>query len=106
MMREKYESLALHDLKEIAKARGMKGISAMKKAELVEAMLALDEKEASEKKGKEKEKEREKEREKEKAAPESAAVREPSGEYRESDGDRENRRPRPAGRYQDRYNSP
>ena len=50
MMREKYESLALHDLKEIAKARGMKGISAMKKAELVEAMLALDEKEASEKK--------------------------------------------------------
>ena len=65
-MREKYESLALHDLKEIAKARGMKGISAMKKAELVEAMLALDEKEASEKKGKEKEKEREKEREKEK----------------------------------------
>ena len=104
MMREKYESLALHDLKEIAKARGMKGISAMKKAELVEAMLALDEKEASEKKGKEKEKEKEKEREK--AAPESAAVREPSGEYRESDGDRENRRPRPAGRYQDRYNSP
>ncbi|MDD3368521.1 MAG: transcription termination factor Rho [Lachnospiraceae bacterium] len=44
MMREKYESLALADLKEIAKARGMKGTSTMKKAELVEAMLAQDEK--------------------------------------------------------------
>ena len=43
-MREKYESLALADLKEIAKARGIKGVSAMKKAEVVEAMLAEDEK--------------------------------------------------------------
>ncbi len=31
-MREKYESLALADLKEIAKARGLKGISTMKKS--------------------------------------------------------------------------
>ena len=38
-MREKYESLALTDLKEIAKARGIKGVSAMKKSEVVEAML-------------------------------------------------------------------
>lgn len=44
-MREKYESLALADLKEIAKARGIKGISAMKKAEMVERMLSEDEKE-------------------------------------------------------------
>ena len=43
-MREKYESLALADLKEIAKARGIKGVSTMKKAEVVEAMLAEDEK--------------------------------------------------------------
>ncbi|MED9905313.1 MAG: transcription termination factor Rho [Lachnospiraceae bacterium] len=43
-MREKYESLALADLKEIAKARGIKGVSAMKKAEVVEAMLVQDEK--------------------------------------------------------------
>lgn len=43
-MREKYESLALADLKAIAKARGIKGASAMKKADLVEAMLAEDEK--------------------------------------------------------------
>lgn len=44
-MREKYESLALVDLKEIAKVRGIKGVSTMKKAEVVEAMLALDEQE-------------------------------------------------------------
>ena len=42
-MREKYESLSLTVLKELAKARGMKGISAMKKSDLVEAMLAQDE---------------------------------------------------------------
>ncbi|MCM1541201.1 MAG: transcription termination factor Rho [Blautia sp.] len=42
-MKEKYESLALVQLKELAKVRGLKGTSAMKKAELVEAMLAEDE---------------------------------------------------------------
>ena len=47
-MREKYESLALADLKEIAKARGIKGTSAMKKADLVEAMLREDEKDKAE----------------------------------------------------------
>ena len=44
-MREKYESLALIDLKAIAKSRGIKGTSTMKKAEVVEAMLQLDEEE-------------------------------------------------------------
>ena len=51
-MREKYESLALVQLRELAKARGLKGTSSMKKAELVEAMLAEDdrlEKESAEK---------------------------------------------------------
>ena len=47
-MREKYESLALADLKEIAKLRGIKGVSTMKKAELVEAMLKEDEKDKQE----------------------------------------------------------
>ncbi len=47
-MREKYESLALVDLKAVAKARGLRGISAMKKDELVEAMLAADEKDKAE----------------------------------------------------------
>lgn len=45
-MREKYESLSLTVLKDLAKARGMKGISAMKKGALIEAMVAQDEKEA------------------------------------------------------------
>lgn len=43
-MREKYESLALAELKEIAKARGMKGISGMKKSDLIQMMLQEDEK--------------------------------------------------------------
>ncbi|HIR28825.1 MAG TPA: hypothetical protein IAB84_12725, partial [Candidatus Choladousia intestinigallinarum] len=47
-MREKYESLSLLALKGLAKARGMKGISALKKSQLIEAMLAMDEKEKTE----------------------------------------------------------
>ncbi len=44
MMREKYETLPLATLKELAKARGIKGISTMKKAEVIERMLFEDEK--------------------------------------------------------------
>ena len=47
MMREKYESLSLSVLKDLAKARGIKGTSAMKKADVVEAMLQEDEKDAA-----------------------------------------------------------
>ena len=43
-MREKYESLPLATLRDLAKAREMVGVSTMKKAELVEAMLEQDEK--------------------------------------------------------------
>ena len=46
-MREKYESLAVAVLRDLAKTRGITGTSAMKKGDLVEAMLALDEKEQS-----------------------------------------------------------
>ena len=42
-MREKYESLSLVVLKDLAKVRGIKGVSAMKKSELVERMLQEDE---------------------------------------------------------------
>lgn len=45
MMKEKYESLSLTALKEVAKARGLKGISALKKDALVERMLVEDKKE-------------------------------------------------------------
>ena len=51
-MREKYESLSLVVLKDLAKARGLKGISTLKKDELVERMLAEDEKEKQTKKEK------------------------------------------------------
>ena len=44
-MREKYESLSFGALKEIAKARGMRGISTLKKSELVERMVQEDDKE-------------------------------------------------------------
>ncbi len=43
IMREKYESFALSELREIAKVRAIKGSSTMKKADLVEAMLKRDE---------------------------------------------------------------
>ena len=38
MTREKYESLPLATLKELAKARKMKGVSALKKSDLIDAM--------------------------------------------------------------------
>ena len=50
-MREKYESLALADLRELAKIRGIKAVSSMKKAELVEAMLEEDGKGKTEEEG-------------------------------------------------------
>ncbi len=48
-MREKYETLALKDLKAIAKIRGIKGSSSMSKEALIDAMVDLDAKENSEK---------------------------------------------------------
>ncbi|MDO4336977.1 MAG: Rho termination factor N-terminal domain-containing protein, partial [Eubacteriales bacterium] len=45
-MREKYESLSLVTLKELAKARGLRGISTLRKPELIERMLQEDEKTA------------------------------------------------------------
>ena len=43
-MREKYESLSVAVLRDLAKTRGLKNTSTMKKSELVDAMLAEDEK--------------------------------------------------------------
>ncbi|MBR1635811.1 MAG: transcription termination factor Rho [Lachnospiraceae bacterium] len=44
-MREKYETLPVSELKALAKHRGIKGITKMKKKDVIEAMLALDEEE-------------------------------------------------------------
>lgn len=43
MTREQYASLPLSELKEIAKARGLKGTSTMKKGDLIQLMLDKDE---------------------------------------------------------------
>ncbi len=43
MTREKYESLPLMTLRELAKARKMRGITVLKKGELIDAMLVQDE---------------------------------------------------------------
>lgn len=45
MMKEKYETLPLATLRDLAKARGLKGVSSLKKADLIEVMLKEDEKE-------------------------------------------------------------
>ncbi len=45
--RAKYETLALAVLKDLAKARGIKGLTGLKKAEVVEAMVRKDEEEAA-----------------------------------------------------------
>ena len=42
-MREKYESLSAVVLRDLAKARGLKNISGMKKSDLVDLMVAEDE---------------------------------------------------------------
>lgn len=47
-MREKYESLSLAVLKDLAKARGMKGISTLRKPALIERMLEEDAKSPTE----------------------------------------------------------
>ena len=44
-MRERYESLSVADLRELCKARGIGHISSLRKAQLIEAMLAKDEEE-------------------------------------------------------------
>ena len=49
-MREKYESLSAVVLKDLAKARGLKNISGMKKSDLIELMLVEDERQEKEKK--------------------------------------------------------
>ena len=48
-LREKYETLKLNDLRDIAKKRGIKGASGLKKSEIIDLMCELDEKEAAQK---------------------------------------------------------
>ena len=81
-MREKYESLSVVALKDLAKARGLKNISALKKAEVVDAMVAEDRrleqiKKHEEEAARQKENTREK-ASKETVAPDKTATEKPS----------------------------
>ncbi len=53
-MREKYESMPLVKLRELAKSLGMRGISAMKKGELINLLAAREEEDAAERESKNK----------------------------------------------------
>ena len=69
-MREKYESLSLATLKDLAKARGLKGVSTLRKPELIERMLQEDqlENEENNKKAEKKEPDKKAEEEEHKKA--------------------------------------
>ena len=41
-MREKYELMSVAALKELAKSRGLKGLSGMKKSDLVDVLVSED----------------------------------------------------------------
>ncbi|MBQ2467719.1 MAG: transcription termination factor Rho [Lachnospiraceae bacterium] len=90
-MREKYESLAVGVLRDLAKARGLKGVSRLKKEELVEAMLAQDVVDAKNKAEKEA-----KEAKEEKPKRPQSASRPERGERSER-GERPERSERPEG---------
>ncbi len=48
MTREQYQTIQVNNLRELAKSRGIRRTSSMKKSELIEAMLELDAREAGE----------------------------------------------------------
>ena len=71
-MRERYETLKLNDLRDIAKKRGIKGASGLKKSEIIDLMCELDEKEKAEKETAEKSAEAPKDEAEPKSAPSEA----------------------------------
>ena len=79
-MREKYETLAVNDLRAIAKVRGIKGCSTMKKSELIEAMLVQDEKDKQAKMAQQQEETAAQRNE----SPEKKEVREPKKDERKA----------------------
>lgn len=100
MMREKYESLSLATLKDLAKARKLKGVSTLRKPELIERMLQEDEKQGAASSGGEaiRESEREDTEKTEERIEERTGERESAREERETgEGQtREYARPRPS----------
>ena len=100
MMREKYESLSLATLKDLAKARKLKGVSTLRKPELIERMLQEDEKQGAASSGGEtiRESEREDTEKTEERIEERTGEKESAIEERETgEGQtREYARPRPS----------
>ena len=94
-MREKYESLSVVALKDLAKARGLKNISGLKKAEVVDAMVAEDRRLEQIKKNAE-EATRQKENTKEKTEKETAAADKTATEKPSERPPRQERQQRPA----------
>ncbi len=77
-MREKLQSFTLTQLKEIAKSAGLKGIASLKKEELIDRLVELDEKMKADKAAEEKKAESKKSEEK-KPAEKKASSNKPSG---------------------------
>ena len=90
-MREKYESLSAVVLRDLAKARGLKNISGMKKSDLVDLMVAEDERQGRE----ENTKQREQTPQREQVQREQTSQREQT-QQREQTSQREQTQQRPA----------
>ena len=77
-MREKLQSFTLSQLKDIAKSAGLKGITGLKKEELIERLVELDAKMQSEKAAKEaEEKKAESKPSEKKASPKKSGEKKP-----------------------------
>ncbi|MBP3754363.1 MAG: transcription termination factor Rho [Lachnospiraceae bacterium] len=79
-MREKLQSFTLTQLKEIAKSAGLKGIASLKKEELIDRLVELDEKMQAQKAAEEKKAESKKAPEEKKSEHKKAASSEDSGD--------------------------
>lgn len=96
-MREKLQSFTLTQLKEIAKSAGLKGIASLKKEELIERLVELDEKMKADKAAEEKKAESKKPAEEKKADPKKSESSKPSAEKKTS-GDKKSESSKPSGK--------
>lgn len=96
-MREKLQSFTLTQLKEIAKSAGLKGIASLKKEELIERLVELDEKMQAQKAAEEKKAESKKPAEEKKADPKKSESSKPSAEKKTS-GDKKSESSKPSGK--------
>ena len=96
-MREKLQSFTLTQLKEIAKSAGLKGIASLKKEELIERLVELDEKMKADKAAEEKKAESKKPAEEKRADTKKSESSKPSAEKKTS-GDKKSESSKPSGK--------